>query len=302
MPMNWKTGLCVAAAGIVVAQAGFAQDSAAGLTFSGYVELEHLSGDISDDTFLLGDVTLSTGRGLFAAAPGLGFDLGMEFVTDGDDGNEAIYAALTYSFGPSKFSIGIPRGAYGSLDNRPALGGSRLFDLELAVLNKNLVDAIYLLSDDDAPYGLRYDGDYGNVAVAASYHRFDDIDADAFGLAASYKVFQPFVLMADYEIVDDGGSDVETMRIGGESDWGRWQGGLFYFHRSGLDADGTDAWFSYLPTEEITVTATALNTNVIDVYGLSLEYEWPIGAYGQIGVLDGRSVGTIYDVSLGWKF
>ncbi|MDH3264372.1 MAG: hypothetical protein OEM24_10265, partial [Paracoccaceae bacterium] len=258
-----------------------------GLTFEGYIELEYLNG-ATDDTFLVGEVWAR-----YMSPSGLGFDAGLVGFTDFDDSEHALYAALTYSFGGSKVSVGVPRPAYDTFSKFPAVGGMRILELELGTLNHGYAELVYLLGDVDPPLGIRYDGEFGALRVAASAHHFDEAtDADAFALALRYDVTSNVALLADWErILPDGNPAITTTRAGTELSFSSWESGLAYFNRNtgtGPHIDGTETWVTYMPTSQISVTATALNTNVFDILGLSMRYERMVGdseaprLYGQV--------------------
>jgi hypothetical protein len=301
------TSIGLAGAALVAAIPGLApaQDSAAGLTQRGYVELEYLADGDDDDLFLTGDLALSFGGAVVGSMAGLGVDLGLVALSDGDNSYSAPYAALTWGFGQGKLSFGIPRSAYGTFGKAPPLGGMRVLQLELDTLSGSIAEQAYLLGDADTPLGLRYDGDYGALAVAASAQRFDSDDVDAFALALRYQVTSNVSALADWEQVLTPGGNLDTTRVGGEWAYGAWESGLAYFNRDpnfGTHVDGTETWVTYRPTDRISVTGSAFNTNVVDVYGASLRYDWPVGVYGQIGVADGRSLDTMFDLSVGFEF
>ncbi len=309
MTLNFRalpTTLAVAVAGL--STAALAQDSLPNTRINGYVELEYLDGDFDGQTFLLGDVDLSMGL----PGGGFGFDLGLHAIVTEDDDLSALYGAATYTMGAHKIAVGVPRSAYDSLNAMPAIGGNRTFDLQLTELNGGLTEYFYLLDIGDTPYGLRYDGGFGNLAVAASAHWFEGEDVDSQAIAFRYSLpSSGFSILGDAERFNIGDADITTTRIGAEADFGQYKGGLSYFNRDpdgSSHIDGTETWFSYLPTDRITVTGTALNTNVFDVYGLSLQYGLPVGdsfpggAYAQIGAIDGRDTDTVYDLSVGFEF
>jgi hypothetical protein len=284
-----------------------AQDSAPNTAINGYVELEYVNGDTGSETILFGDVNLGFGM----PGGGIGFDVGLQALANKDDEFGALYGALTYTMGPHKFSIGVPRSAFDSMNNMPPVGGIRTFDFLFAELNGGLTEAYYLFDEINAPTGIRYDGNFGDLMVAASAHWIDEADAHSQALAFRYKLPQNFTILGDAENIDAGLGSVLTTRIGAEADFGQYMGGVSYFNRDLTAAphiDGTETWFSYLPTDRITVTGTALNTNVFDIYGVSLKYDWPVGdsmpggAYAQIGAADGRATDTTYDLSIGFEF
>jgi hypothetical protein len=308
MTYRAQIGLAAAMSAALVSATDAPAGEPGSLTFDGYIELEYLNDGSFDDTFLIGDVWVR-----YTAPSGLGFDAGLVAFSDFDDSEHALYAALTYSFGYSKISVGVPRPAYDSFSKFPAVGGMRTLELQLGMLNGELTELTYLLGDTDPPLGVRYDGEFGALSVAASAHRFDDtVDADAFGLALRYNVTSNVALLADVErILPDGNPAISISRVGTELSISAWESGLAYFNRdtgTGPHIDGTETWVTYMPTREISVTGTALNTNVFDILGLSLRYERMMGdsevakVYGQIGVADGRSFDTTYDLSVGLQF
>lgn len=294
-------GLCallVAAGGPAVAQE---------FTYSGFVELEYIDGGSFNSGFWgTTDLSASVDFGT-----GFGLDFGLNTFIGRDSAGEnkireAIYAAASYTLGQNKFSFGVPVPAMEDMIDLPAIGGNHAFEARnVAFTSRNIADTLYQRSDGDIPYGLRYDGEFGAAKVGASIHRFDDQDINYYNMGASYDI-QNYQVFAGFEKAT-GGRDVDMVIVGASSDYGVVSGGLAYFSRrfddgTNPDTDGTRAWFDYHPTDELTVGASAVNTNRIDVYGLSMSYQMPIGLYAQAGAVDGRDYDRVYDLSVGFKF
>ncbi len=286
--------------GAIVPVAANAQ-SLPGMNISGDVEVEYLTSDGSDATVLFGNVDLSFGPA--SGGAGLGFDAGLYAIdTDNSSGESAIFAALTYRTGYGKFSFGIPRSAASTYSRMPAIGGVRLIEVSLDSITRGMVERVYLLGDD-TPYGLRYDGDYGALKAAASYHRFSDIDADIYAVAVSYDG-GAFFANGAYEAVDVAGTSTQTSlhaEIGAEADL--YEAGIGYTKGSNFVPDAFMAWATYRPMTQLDVTASIVDPDTAAaIYGLSGSYTLWNAAYVQAGVLDTSGTDPIWDLSLGYKF
>jgi len=278
-----------------------AQSLPDGVTLEGRVEYEYLSDGDYDTSGLYGDFDLSIEPGAFSG--GFGFDLGVVGLDFEDVSEVAVFGAVTYGLGSSgKLSFGVPRSALSSHRHMPALGGVQLFDLELRTLTEGFVETAYLFGDD-TPLGLRYDGDYGDLGVSASYHRLSDLDLDAFDVAATYSR-NSFFLSGGFEHLTDGDSDLTLVRVEGGAETDLYSAGLGYstFTGDGPSEDVLSAWASYYVMPQLEVTATVVDFDMATTWGLSAEYTFWKGAYGQLGYLDSDESDSIWDVSMGWKF
>ncbi len=295
------TGLLPAAILGAIAPMAVNAQSLPGMTISGDVEAEYLTSDGSDVTVLYGNVDL--GFGPSAGATGLGFDAGLYAIdTDTSSSESAVFAALTYRTSYGKFSFGIPRSAASSYSRMPAVGGVKLFEVSVDSVTKGTAEQVYLLSDD-TPYGLRYDGDYGALKAATSYHRFPDLDADVYAIAVSYDA-GAFFANGAYEAVDSAGTSTQSSlhaEIGAEADL--YEAGIGYTKGSNFVPDAFMAWATYRPMSKLDVTASIVDTDASDaIYGLSGSYTLWNTAYVQAGVLDTSGADPILDFSLGYKF
>lgn len=275
--------------------------SLSGLTASGTVEIEYLNQDNSDATVLFGDVNLSFGPDV--GQTGLGFDLGLYAIdTDNLSSETAIFAAVTYRTSYGKFSFGIPHAAANGFSRMPVVGGVQLISVLQDVYTDGTVENVYLLSDD-TPIGLRYDGEYGALNTALTYHHFSDFDVNVFNAAASYDTGR-FFAAGSYEIVEGAASSNQSslhVEIGAAADL--YEAGIGYTAGSNLVEDAFMGWATYRPIENLDVTASVLDIDGVDsLFGLSGTYTVRGGAYVQAGVVDSSGSDAIWDISLGYGF
>ncbi|MCT8328798.1 hypothetical protein [Albidovulum sediminis] len=284
--------------------AGFPTLSAAqslpeGLDVRGVIELEALSSGSADQTVVYGDLDVSFGFG--AGSMGLGLDLGFLAFDSDNDSEGALFAALTYGTEFGKISVGAPRGALGDFTRMPAVGGVQLLDLELSPYLGDVVDYAALV-DSETPLGLRYDGQYGNLRVGASYHNFNDQDAEVIDLALGYQT-GIFFVAGGVELIDTpGGSDSDIYHIEAGAEAEYYSAGIGFTSTDDFGGDATMAWASYsaLPNTDLTVTVFDLDGTTL--YGLSGEWRFLSHSFVQLGVADTTDSDAIWDASIGLRF
>lgn len=297
--MDCKAALPAIAVAALMPLAVSAQDL--NIDTSGVLELEYLSGDGMDETYVFGDVSLSYGPN--AGQTGLGFDIGLYGLdADGVEGELIAFGALTYRTSYGKFSFGVPRSAASTVSRMPEIGGSQILGAGTQAFNDGLVTLAYLIGDE-APIGLRYDGDYGALKGAVSLHRFDDADVDIADIAVSFDTGRFFVSGA-YESVWAPSSSVQSslhLEIGATG--ANYEAGIGYTVGSNLIEDALKAWATYQPSSAVAVTASLLDIDGASaIYGISGTYSFASGAYLQGGVVDSSDSDTVFDLSLGYRF
>ena len=133
----------------------------------------------------------------------IGFSLGIDALNFNASGvsETAIYPAVTFALGNNGLlSVGVPRPvlSYGYIpkDTLAHSEGVRVL-LESAGIAPSFVSIAYLygpalFGDDVDMYGLRYDGEFGNTKIGASYHRVraggGGGDADVYSIAFQHQL------------------------------------------------------------------------------------------------------------------
>lgn len=278
-----------------------AQSVADGFYTKGFVELEYFDGPGSSETLGYANVDF----GITPSAGGIGFDIGVEALSLSGDDEMALYGALSYSGDFGKVQIGVPRPVIDDYFDVPSLGGLTAFDVfGLSGYDGSLVSRAYLLSDIDAPLGLRYDGTFGNATIGASYHTTEG--ADIVNLATNYRLGETTLRGGLEHLRDDGGSGTSYF-LGADTQFGKVNAGVLYSHLGAVgDADALQLYAKFKPIDQLELTANVASIDSgggdATLYGLSADYIFNQGVYLQAGIADGNSADSTYNLSLGLKF
>lgn len=284
-----------------------AQSAPDGFFIDGYAEIESLHTSNDDDNFSRANFDLGFEPSSTASNLPIGFTLGIDSVHGLGFNENAIYGALTYRADFGKFSLGAPRGVADDYLDFPPVGGLRALDLEITPVGSMGLVSFFALSHD-TPYGLRYDGTFGQFDVGAAYHRFTDGDVDAYGLALRYRFNDMWKATGTIEHATPPGSSITryAMAVEGESE--RLKGGLRYVSSDfgSSDINAVNGYLTYTPVERLDLTVSAINVESggsTTIYGLDGRYTSTLGAYVAAGIADSsNSFSTIYNVSVGWEF
>jgi hypothetical protein len=189
--------------------------------------------------------------------------------------------------------------AYADLDVSFGFGaGSMGLGLDLGIL------AFDADTDSDSVLfaALTYGTEFGKISVGASYHNFNDQDADVIDIALGYQTGMFFVA-GGVELVDAAGggdSDIYHIEAGAETDY--YSAGIGFTSTDDFGGDATMAWASYsaLPNTDLTVTVFDLEGTTL--YGLSGEWRFLSHSFVQLGVADTSDSDAIWDASIGLRF
>jgi hypothetical protein len=193
----------------------------------------------------------------------------------------------------------------------PAMAGSELFDLEISFWGHDLFRYLRLLSDEvgENVFGLRYDGEIGQIRVAASVSNFSE-DISNFGeLVVRYDAGQWSVTLGT-SLLEVDGSSVNSTSLEVQASAGKFTGGILYNKTDELVSysNSARAFISYDVSDAVKINAQVLNyeffadsDNVI--YAFDLSYKHKTGAFVNAGVLTNDTlVDKIFNVAVGYKF
>jgi hypothetical protein len=288
-----------------LATSAAAQSADGSFYTDGYAEFSFSDGAGNDsETVGVTETTL----GYFDEGSGFGFELGVDaIIGDGND-QAAVYGAGTFQSSFGKLSLGAPRPVLDAfLSNVPDVAGLQSLNFgTLGLTKRSFVSNAYLLGNEDAPIGLRYDGTFGTTNIGVSYHRVDD--TDVFNIAGNYALGQT-TLTGAIEHVSESGADETRYFLGVESKFGQVTAGLLYSGNFVFSNDAAvEAYAKFKPLDQLELTASALNydlgTGSTTLYGLEADYTINQGIYVKAGVADDFESGsdTAYNLALGLRF
>ncbi|NHB77453.1 porin [Rhodobacter calidifons] len=291
-----------------------ALDLGNGFSIIGDVELEYLAAGSDQQRLAIHDLTLgwrSQGSG------SLGF--GLDVTTQGynilgeDIDTHILWAAGVLVTPYGEIAAGRPQPVLERMFPLPQPGGTRYVDFLLASIGGHggsfLVQAA-LQSDDVDFTGLTLKGSAGDVTYGAGVHRIDagSETADGYELGAIYRLGGT-ELFAAYEAIEVPGNTFDRWQIAARYAAERWSVGVHHqdadYFLSGYGI--TTLFADYRPMDALTIGAQVLATNPgeFELYGLSAEYRFGPGAFGQLGYVtqsSGSGSDDIFSASLGYRF
>ena len=285
-------GVCLGAAGAAHADPGLGIGQS-GPYVSGELELEFsLSDDITDD-LLGGRIDARAG----VQAPGNGLTYGVELGVDAYDipGATHLLGLQAVGFATGTFgtiSLGAPFAAETDYGPDTVFDRTVLNTLALTTVRPTPESVLRALGEPNP--GIRYDGGFGNLSVALSYHNITGgPDLSAVSGVASYEgTF--FTVTSEIGYVETSVSDLYTVNLAAESGVGPW-GGVIEV----LNIDGDDYIYtvegSYAVNDRFSVSAGLreldLTTGGPDTSWL-VEAEYGFGNGAFISATTGRTLGN----------
>lgn len=287
----------------------------------GYIEISRVHSSSLDDTFGVASLnfglTPTRGDGL-----GVGFSLGVESIQFNDAGvNElVIYPAVTVALGEAGLlSVGVPRPVldYGYLPT-DTLSYSSIMKaaLDNNGISPSTAASIYLYNFVGKAniYGLRYDGEFGNTKIGASYHRIDISggDANAYSLALQHKLgaigsLPDTKLFGGIERLTSGGTKITSYSLGAEASSDKFRTGVIYSKNGFVNVDSANVYVDYNISDRFSVAGSYSYFDLPggrEAFGLGAKYQFLNGGYAKASYMDQDLLGRdpMYEVSLGWHF
>ena len=291
----------------------------------GYIDIS--TSDIFGTSETLGRASLNFGlepnRG---GGLGVGFSIGIDAVDFGGTpiSEAAVYPAITFSLGNTGLlSVGVPRPVlnYGYIpqDTMAHSAAVKTF-LDFSGVNDSITTMLYLY--DPSPlnlYGLRYDGEFGNTKIGASYHKISDSsspnDADVYSVAFQHRLgaigrLGDTKLFGGVELFDDSGTKFTTYNFGIEANSDKLRTGLKLSKLDGFfGATTANLYADYKFTDNFSLAGSILHIDPdgggpnADVYGLGVEYQFLNGGYLNANYSASDILpNDTFEVSLGWRF
>lgn len=294
---------------------GFLRD---GFDITGYTDLSYFDDGTDSGTFGRADLDMEFTTDPNANDVVLGFSLGFDGAkefTGGTMSLGAFYPALIVGFGNNKVSVGAPRSVInrGYIPETIFANNTRL-DLSISAFTGSILSFGTLINDFH-PYGLRYDGVFGQTKVGFSAHRVDNsgVKADFYALAMShtYTMNGPLPEVTFYggvESINPVGPSKINYTLGVEARSDELRLGMLLGNRdSPTNTNTVELYGKYQFNNSFSTIASVLRFTGagIDrtIYGIGAEYTFLNNAYISASIADGNnSIDTSYAVSIGWRF
>ena len=291
--------ICASAPAVAQSPIGFSQ--------SGLIKLESLRMNGAQKDFVFGTYDMAL-RFAVTDQVKIGGDFGLDSVhLDGQSGGTAFATGVIDSpYG--KLSAGIPRLVMPQFFDVPAMGGSEVLDVVQGLSSGELVRFMTYFSPGTTLRGLRYDGSFGKLTLAASVQEFDTKDRMIHAAAMHYD-FGDFDLALGQAEVDMGIAKATTTKIALRGQKGRISGGVVASQQEfmGLWEKTLNGFVGYDIGEHITLDAQVFDIEtVVDHYtawGADVVYRHKTGLFVQGGVAQQTpKTDRITTVSMGYQF
>ncbi len=315
--------ITAATIGALTSVSATAQSLPDNMYVDGYIELSSVHSSGSDETFGMASLnfglTPMRGNGF-----GVGFSLGVEAVNfDGAAISEvALYPAVTFALGNTGLlSVGVPRPVldYGYIPTDTLAHSSFMkVLLENGGIGQSSAAIFYLygIGSNIDMYGLRYDGEFGNTKIGASYHRLEagGGSADAFSIAFQHQLgtissLPDTKLFGGIERVSSNGSNLTNYTLGAELSSDKLRTGLILGKHDLSGLNTANLYVDYNISDRFSVSGSYMRFDGSggggnNAYGLGVEYQFLNGGYVNANYTDQDLLGGdgLYEVSLGWRF
>lgn len=301
---------------IIAAQSALAQDLD-GVFAEGYLEGSYVDDGSADDTFFGIDVDMGFRPYSSGIGGPVGGSFGVEYFSNDSADIEAFYGSLDIRIGPGTLSLGSPRSVYDrGYATEHQIGLSTYTDTVLGPFTSSTYRSIYYLSDGKTRGGLRWDGEYGDTQIGASYNQYElsgaDIDSTALAVRHNYGAFGQFDQISAFaavELVDGAPSTDTNFLLGTEVDFGQWNAGLSYNRTEAIvDANTVEAFANYTFDSGLQIDASLASIDSTGgdamFYGLAARYEFSKGLFFDASYVGSDQSGNsdLVDLSVGFNF
>lgn len=238
----------------------------------------------------------------------IGGDLGIDSVRLDKQGGGTTFVTGMIATPYGKVSAGIPRLLMPQFFDVPAIGGSEVLDVVLGEISGDLVRFMTYFAATDTLRGVRYDGSFGRLTLAAAVQELGTQDRMIHAVAAWYDLGDYSVTLGR-EDVDLGPSIATTTKLALRGQKGRITGGVVVGHheRMGAWSNTVNGFVGYNITDTLLAEGQVFNV-VTDqdsflAWGADLAYRHKSGLFLQAGVAQlTQSADCVVHLSLGYKF
>ncbi len=292
--------------------AALAQEPVSPLTYSGVVKIETLSVTNHPKTFAFAQFDLGY---RFPVSTGftLGADVGVDAVKQSGSRADAVFAAAVLDSPYGKLSVGMPRLVIPQVFDTPAIGGSEVAQLVAGIFTGEILTDANLFKNTPTLRGVRYDGTFGQVTIAAALHEYDNSKNPLRQIAVTYDGGDWSATLGGQGI-NLGQFTEHQIKLALRAKHDKFSGGLVATRQfMGPGRENTlEVFGGYDVADGVRVEAqvfdVVVNNDATLGFGIDATYTMPSGVFVQAGLAetDAKSVkllnSTLINVGLGYKF
>jgi hypothetical protein len=298
--------LIMIAAIILACSAALAQ-SPITFTKSGLVKLESLSVNDEKKDFVYGTADFGLRYSIndqFA----IGADIGTNFVRYKEKSGGTNFATGVVQSPYGKLSVGIPRLVMPQVFDVPAIGGSEVLDVIEGKVAGEWLRYMTYFEAGPTLRGIRYDGQFGKIAVAAAVQELGTRDRLTHAMAATYTLgnYSVSVGRADMDLFY---AIATTTKIALRGHHGRISGGVVASAQEWMRywQNTVNVFVGYEISQTVTANAQVFNvirpTESYLAWGADVAYRHPRGVFLLAGVAQLKpEADHIANLSLGYQF
>jgi hypothetical protein len=298
--------LIIIAAIILGCSAALAQ-SPITFTKSGLVKLESLSVNDEKRDFVYGTADFGLRYSIndqFA----IGADIGTNFVRYQEKSGGTNFATGVVQSPYGKLSVGIPRLVMPQVFDVPAIGGSEVLDVIEGKVAGEWLRYMTYFETGPTLRGIRYDGQFGKLAVAAAVQELGTRDRLTHAMAATYTLgnYSVSVGRADMDLI---AAIATTTKIALRGHHGRISGGVVASAQEWMRywQNTVNVFVGYEISQTVTANAQVFNvirpTESYLAWGADVAYRHPTGVFLLAGVAQLKpEADHLANLSLGYQF
>lgn len=304
--MKYLAPLAIGAS-VLAAYPAFAQTSAEGLYYSGFLQGEYYDSSGSNEHAFYGDGTIGF-KGPAGGSLGWGAEVSLEALHFQGENYKVWNPVVFLDSDYGRFTVGAPKSVaetYGIPDKFQSNG---LFAVEFGTLFGS-IPKLVALEQDDVVLGTSYDYMLGNTKFGLSYHRYtesgDHLNMYALGVRHSFDMVDVF---ATYEKAKASSLNEDSFTVGAEGHYAALDYGIEY--KNGLivepSVDTTYAYVDYNVNDKFVVGGEIAHLSgggsSDNLYSINADYTFWQNAYIGASYIDGSGFDRVYSARLGWKF
>lgn len=299
--------ILLAIAAIILACSAAMAENPFQFSHSGLIKVESLRAGGAHQDFIYGSSDVGL-RYTIIDGLELGADLGLDSLQLDGQTSGTTFATGIIGSPVGKLSLGIPRLVMPDVFDVPALGGSEMLDIVLGLASGEVLRFLSYSSAAPTLRGLRYDGTFGKIKLAAAVQELGTRTKLSHAVAATYDLGTYSVSIGRAD-VDLGPSLATTTKLGLRGEKGKFSGGIVASHQELLGSweNTLNGFLAYRLNDPVTIEGQVFDIVTADdrylAWGADVVYRHTSGLFVQTGLAQlSPTADRLVTLSLGYQF